>query len=256
MLSNSSQPPVALVTGAGRGIGATVATELSAAGYRVALTARSREQLQSVANECAGETLVIPGDITVSSFPNELVDRVIEAWRRIDVLVASAGSGTSAPLIRTTDKQWESMLELNLTSVFRCTRAVARAMTQAGSGSIVIVASTAARVGEPYIAAYTASKHGVLGLMRSAAAELIGKGIRVNAVCPGYVDTPMTDATVAAIAASTGRDPEGVRAGLAGKQAHGKLISTHEVADAILTCVRNSGINGQAITIDGGTIQA
>ncbi|GAB3306614.1 SDR family NAD(P)-dependent oxidoreductase [Epidermidibacterium keratini] len=251
-----SDSPVALVTGAGRGIGEAAAVDLSAAGYRIALTSRSRDQLEAVAAQCAGETLVIPGDITDPGFPDALVGQITDTWGRLDVLVANAGSGTSAPLTRTTDEQWQSMLDLNLTSVFRCVRAAARVMTAQHSGAIVIVASIAGRVGEPYISAYTASKHGVLGLMRSAAAELVGKGVRVNAVCPGYVDTPMTDSTVASVSQTTGRDPDEVRQTLADKQAHGKLITPGEVSDAIAMCVRNGGLNAQAITIDGGTIQA
>ncbi len=253
---SSGAAPVALVTGAGRGIGEAAAIELSAAGYRVALTSRTREQLDEVASRCVGDTLVIPGDVTDPVFPDALVEQVLRARGRLDVLVANAGSGTSAPLTRTSDEQWQSMLELNLTSVFRCVRASARVMSQQESGAIVIVASIAGRVGEPYISAYTASKHGVLGLMRSAAAELVGKGIRVNAVCPGYVDSPMTDSTIASVSRTTGRPESEVRQTLAQKQAHGKLITPGEVADAILMCVRNGGLNAQAITIDGGTIQA
>jgi NAD(P)-dependent dehydrogenase (short-subunit alcohol dehydrogenase family) len=119
----------------------------------------------------------------------------------------------------------------------------------------VVIASTAAHVGEPYIAAYTASKHGVLGLVRSAAAELAKDGVTVNAVCPGYVDTPMTDATIANIAATTGRSQEQARDTLARKQPIGRLIKPAEVADAVWFCVCGEAMTGQSIKVDGGAVQ-
>jgi NAD(P)-dependent dehydrogenase (short-subunit alcohol dehydrogenase family) len=117
---------------------------------------------------------------------------------------------------------------------------------------VVVIASSAAHVGEPYIAAYTASKHGVLGLVRSAAVELAKLGVTVNAVCPAYVDTPMTDATVASIASITGRTPEEARRTLELKQPIGRLIRPDEVADAVWFCVRSEAVTGQAINVDGG----
>jgi NAD(P)-dependent dehydrogenase (short-subunit alcohol dehydrogenase family) len=119
----------------------------------------------------------------------------------------------------------------------------------------VVIASTAAHVGEPYIAAYTASKHGVLGLVRSAAAELALDGVTVNAVCPGYVDTPMTDDTIANIVATTGRTEEQARETLARKQPIGRLITPAEVADAVWFCVRAEAMTGQSIKVDGGAVQ-
>src|SRR5205823_6443505 len=150
-----------------------------------------------------------------------------------DVLVANAGSGTSAPLVETTDEQWAEMLRVNLTAPFRCIRRAVPGMLQRGHGRIVVVASVAAKVGEPYVSAYTASKHGILGVVRSAAAELARTGITVNAVCPGYVATPMTDRTVAGIADRTGRTPEEARAALEAKQPIGRLVSVEEVAGAV-----------------------
>jgi NAD(P)-dependent dehydrogenase (short-subunit alcohol dehydrogenase family) len=120
----------------------------------------------------------------------------------------------------------------------------------------VVVASVAAKVGEPYIAAYVASKHGVLGLVRAAAAELARSGVTVNAVCPGYVDTPMTDATVRGIVTMTGRTEEEARRILERKQPTGRLVTTDEVAEAVWACVANPGITGQGINVDGGAVQS
>jgi NAD(P)-dependent dehydrogenase (short-subunit alcohol dehydrogenase family) len=147
------------------------------------------------------------------------------------------------------------MLELNLTAPFRCIRRAVPAMRAAGWGRMVVIASSAARVGEPYVAAYTASKHGVLGLVRSAAAELARTGVTVNAVCPAYVDTPMTDATVANIAATTGRTVAEARRALARKQPIGRLIRPDEVAAAVWFCATNEAVTGQAINVDGGAVQ-
>ena len=247
---------IALVTGAGRGIGRAVALRLSRGGLRVALTARSRDQLDAVAAECPGETLVQPADITEPNAVDAVFDAVEQEWGPVDVLVANAGTGHSARLERTTDADWQRMLDLNLTAPFRCLRRAVPAMRAARHGRIVVIASDASRIGEPYIAAYSAAKHGVLGLVRSAAAELAGDGVTVNAVCPGYVDTPMTDGTVEAIATRTGRSAEEARAVLARRQPIGRLIDPAEVAEAVAFCLVNGAVTGQGINVDGGTVQS
>jgi NAD(P)-dependent dehydrogenase (short-subunit alcohol dehydrogenase family) len=123
-------------------------------------------------------------------------------------------------------------------------------------GRVVAVASIAAKRGDPYVSAYTASKHGLLGLVRSAAAEVAGKGVTVNAVCPAYVDTPMTASTVATISATTGRSEADARAALERRQPIGRLIDPEEVADAVLLCVASAAITGQGINVDGGAVQS
>lgn len=247
---------VALVTGAGRGIGREVAVLLSAQGLRVALTARSEAELAATAERCAGETLVVPADVTDAAAVEQTFATVERAWGPVEVLVANAGAGVSARVHKTSDEDWQRMLDVNLTAPFRCIRRALPAMLAAGFGRIVVVASIAAKVGEPYIAAYTASKHGVLGLVRATAREAARDGVTINAVCPGYVDTPMTDATVEGIAARTDRTPEEARAFLATKQPSGRLITSEEVAGAVWFCVANGAVNGQGINVDAGAVQS
>ncbi len=247
---------VALVTGAGRGIGRAVAKRLSAEGLRVALSARSGDQLEETAAVCSGPTLVLPYDLVEPDAPDRLVAEVTRAWGPVGVLVANAGAGLSARLDRTTDADWQRMLDINLTAPFRCMRAVVPQMRASGAGRIVVVASVAAKQGEPYISAYTASKHGVLGLVRSVARELARTGVTVNAVCPGYVDTPMTDEAVRGIVARSGRSDGEARAILEEKQPTGRLVTPQEVAVAVWMCVVNASLTGQGINVDGGAVQS
>lgn len=245
---------IALVTGAGRGIGRAVATRLSAEGYDVALTARHTDQLEETAADCKTATLVLPADITEPGAVDRIFDEVEGEWGAVQVLVANAGAGVSARIEKTSDADWARMLDVNLTAPFRCMRRAIPGMVAAGHGRIVVIGSIASRIGEPYIGAYTASKHGVLGLVRSAATELATKGVTVNAVCPAYVDTPMTDATIEGIVAKTGRSAEEARRILEHKQPIGRLVTTDEVADAVWFCVANGAVNGQGVNVDGGAV--
>jgi len=182
--------------------------------------------------------------------------RVEEAWGPVEILVLNAGASMAAPLVATTDEDWQRMLDLNLTAPFRCLRRALPAMTAAGFGRVVVIASVAGKVGSARIAAYTASKHGVLGLVRTAAAEGARTGVTVNAVCPGYVDTPMTDESVAAISAGTGRPESEARQILEKMQPIGRLVTVEEVASAMLLCVDNAAVNGQGLNVDGGAVQS
>jgi NAD(P)-dependent dehydrogenase (short-subunit alcohol dehydrogenase family) len=245
-----------LITGAGRGIGAAVAQRLSADGHRVALTARSGDELDALAARLPGPALAVPADVTDPDSVERVFTTVEREWGPVEVLVLNAGAGASAPLARTTDADWERMLALNLTAPFRMLRRAVPAMTEQGFGRVVAIASVAAKRGDSYISAYTASKHGLLGLVRSAAQELAATGVTVNAVCPAYVDTPMTDGTVAAISEITGRTEEQAREALERRQPIGRLVTPDEVADAVLLCVASAAINGQGINVDGGAVQS
>jgi NAD(P)-dependent dehydrogenase (short-subunit alcohol dehydrogenase family) len=247
---------IALVTGASKGIGAACALALSKAGHRVALVSRDEPALQAVAASLPGECLVVPADVLDPSALEAAFARVEGEWGPVEILVVNAGASMSAPLVRTTDQDWQRMLDLNLTAPFRCLRRALPSMTSAGFGRVVVVASIAGKVGSPRIAAYTASKHGVLGLVRTAAAEVAKTGVTVNAVCPGYVDTPMTDESVANIASGTGRSEHEARQILADMQPIGRLVTVDEVASTVMLCVDNAAINGQGINVDGGSVQS
>lgn len=243
-----------LVAGASRGIGAAVAAALSADGHQVALLARDAEALSKVAASLPGPSLCVPADVTgdlESAFA-----AVESSWGPVEVLVCSAGAGVAAPLAETSDADWARMLDLNLTAPFRLVRRAVPPMVDRGWGRVVVIASVVAKRGEAQVAAYSAAKHGVLGLVRAAAAELARTGVTVNAVCPGYVDTPMTDATVADVAARTGRSLDEARAVLARRQPIGRLVAPAEVAEAVRFCIANAAVTGQGINVDGGTVQS
>jgi NAD(P)-dependent dehydrogenase (short-subunit alcohol dehydrogenase family) len=247
---------IALVTGASQGIGAACARALSVAGHRVALVARNRESLEEVAAGLPGESMVLPTDVLDPDALEAAFALVEKEWGPVEILVVNAGAAMSAPLVTTTDDDWQRMLDLNLTAPFRCLRRALPSMTAAGFGRVVVIASVAGKVGGARIAAYTASKHGVMGLVRTAASEVARTGVTVNAVCPGYVDTPMTDASVANISTGTGRSEAEARQILADMQPIGRLVTVDEVAAAVMLCVDNGAISGQGLNVDGGAVQS
>lgn len=254
--SEAATPRTCLVTGASQGIGASVAAMLSREGHRVALLGRTTRTLDEVRERLPGTAMTVAADITDPTQVEQAFVAVEAAWGPIDVLVSNAGGGAYGGVVDTSDEDWSLMLDLNLTAPFRLLRRALPAMVDRGWGRIVVVASVVAKRGEAQVVAYTASKHGVLGLVRAAAAEVARSGVTVNAVCPGYVDTPMTDATIDAIVARTDRDRDDARAVLARRQPIGRLIEPDEVAEAVRFCVVNAAVNGQGINVDGGTVQS
>jgi NAD(P)-dependent dehydrogenase (short-subunit alcohol dehydrogenase family) len=175
----------------------------------------------------------------------------------VDVLVNNAGIATSAPLKAITLEQWNRIFAVNVTGTFLCTQAMVPAMVERGWGRVVNVASVAGKAGAPYIAAYAASKHAVIGFTRSVAAEVAAQGVTVNAVCPGYVETDMSVDTVERIVRKTGLSAEQARANLEKVSPQGRLYTPEEVAYQV-TCLcdpRAGGVNGQSLVLDGGWIQ-
>jgi NAD(P)-dependent dehydrogenase (short-subunit alcohol dehydrogenase family) len=239
----------AVVTGASRGIGAAIAERLGAKGARVTLMARDHAALQT-AVERIPESAAVVCDVT----DGEAIPRAFaEAKRRgpIAILVNNAGIAASAPFLRTDDAMLERMFAVNVISAFRCTREALPDMLAGGWGRVVNIASIAGLKGGRYISAYVASKHALVGLTRALAAEVAEKNITVNAVCPGYVDTDMTQRTVANIIAKTGRTEEEALAEVARGNAGGRLISSTEVAAAVayLCSAGAQSINGQAVAM-------
>ncbi len=250
---------VAFVTGAGKGIGEAVSLALAAAGHAVALAARTEADLQRVA-ECVraqgGQALPVVCDVTQ---PESIAAALAETRRAlgpITVLVNNAGAAGSHKFVGHDDALWHRMLAMNLTSVYYVTKAVVPDMIEARWGRIINMGSVASKAGARYVVAYTASKHGLLGLTRALAVELVGYNITVNAICPSYVDTPMTDNAVANITARTRLSDAEARATLERISPQNRLIAPEEVAalTVLLASDNGRGINGQAINIDGGAV--
>lgn len=236
-----------LITGGGSGVGAAMATAFSDAGARVTIAGRTLEPLQRVAGR---RMAAIQADVTSEASVSSLF---AEAGPQ-EIVVANAGASESAPFAKTTSEAWERMLAVNLTGVFLTLR---EGLRQMGDwGRLISVASTAGLKGYAYVAPYAAAKHGVIGLTRSLALETARKGITVNAICPGFLDSDMTERNVAEIARTTGRTAEEARAGLARFNPQGRLISPSEVAAAALwLCGPGSdAVNGQAISLSGGEV--
>ena len=248
----------AVVTGGGRGIGAAVATRLVAAGYRVTITGRDAGLLASFSAALGGKRVCHPVTMDVSDRAS--VDRGMVAARAvfgpIAVLVNNAGQAVSAPFMKTDSALFERMISVNLMGVFHCTQAVIPDMLDAQFGRVINVASTAALVGYAYVTAYTAAKHGVLGLTRALALEVATKGITVNAVCPGYTETDIVKDAVANIMTKTGRTELEARAELAKGNPMKRMVQPDEVADTVawLAGAGAASITGQAIAVCGGEV--
>ena len=248
----SSVVKTALITGGGRGIGRAIALAFAREGIRIAVAARTAEQVEQVAHEIGNGAIAVVCDVA----DPESVALMFERVGDVDILVNNAGVAESATVVNTTDELWHKHLSINLSGTFYCTRAALPAMLKKGWGRIINIASIAAKTGAPYIAAYSASKHGVLGLTKSIALEVANAGITVNAICPGYVDTEMVSRGVERITSRTGRTAEEALDTLKKMSPQNRLVTPEEVAALALLLASDAGrgITGQGINIDGGTV--
>ncbi|HKA08945.1 MAG TPA: SDR family oxidoreductase [Candidatus Dormibacteraeota bacterium] len=246
---------IALITGGGRGLGRAVALAFAREGALVAVAARSQVEIELVARECGPGAVAVPLDVTDEDACEAAVARVERELGGLDVLVNNAGIAISQKFTDADTATWRRLMAVDLDGPFFMTRAAVRGMLQRGSGAVIAIASIASKVGGPYLSAYTAAKHGLLGMMRALAAEYARQGLTFNCVCPGYADTPMTEATIANIMARTGRTREQALEPLLTPQ--GKLVAPAEVAAVcvLLASDAGRGINGAAINVDGGEVQ-
>ncbi len=238
----------AFVTGGGSGVGAVIAEMLAEAGAQVVICGRRAAPLDAVAARHPN-IRAVTCDIT-----DEAAVTAAIAEAAPDIVIANAGASESAPFVRTELAAFQRMMTVNLTGTFLTLREGAKAMQGKSWGRLIAIASTAGLKGYPYVAPYAAAKHGVIGMVKSVALELVRKGVTVNAICPGFLDTEMTERSIANIVEKTGRTPEEARASLAATNPMHRLVPPEDVARAVLwLCGEGSDmVTGQAISVSGG----
>ena len=241
-----------VITGGGRGIGAELARKFAALGDRITVLSRSRDDVERVADEVGGYGIRCDVGEPAS------VEAAFMAAGPVDVLINNAGVARSSPVLKTDVRVWEEHLKVNLTGSFLCSLKVLPGMASRGRGRIINIASVAGLKGYPYLAAYCASKHGLIGLTRALAVEYADKGVTVNAICPGYVEGSMVNQAIQNIVDKTGRPTDEVRAELEGQNPQGRFFDPAEIAAmaVFLASEDAKGINGQAMTICGGAMNS
>jgi 3-hydroxybutyrate dehydrogenase len=247
----------AVVTGGGRGIGRAVARALAEQGASVVVSARSTREIESVAKELVKDGFTadaVTCDVADEKSVQEMAEKAEKLLGTVDVLVNNAGIALSNPVKRLPLEEWNRIMTINVTGTFLCTRAFLQGMIDRGWGRVINVASVAGLRGGRYISAYSASKHAQIGFTRSVAAEVADAGITVNAICPGYVDTPMTEYSVSRMVEKAGITAEEALEHILELSPQHRLIRPEEIAHvAVMLCGKDGeGISGQAIAIDGG----
>lgn len=239
-----------VITGGGRGIGAEIARRFAANGDRITVMSRSRDEVEKIADEVGGYGVRCDVGEPAS------VEAAFMAAGPVDILINNAGVARSSPVLKTDVRVWEEHLKVNLTGAFLCSLKVLPGMASRGRGRIINISSIAGLKGYPYLAAYCASKHGLIGLTRALAAEYADKGVTVNALCPGYVDSPLLNQSIQNIVDKTGRTTDEVRAELENQNPQNRFIEASEIAAFCLYLASEDarGVNGQAISVCGGAL--
>lgn len=245
----------ALVTGGGSGVGADIALKLAEHGVLVTITGRRAEMLEEV----AGKHLNIHGivaDVTEATQMQEMVRAASAARGDFAIVVANAGVADSVPFLKMTTDQWSRTLDINLSGVFNTYQATVGPMKTAGWGRLVAIASTAGLKGYAYVSSYCASKHGVIGLTKALSMELVKTGITVNAICPGFTETPMLEHSIEKITKETGMSSADASAALCSGNPMGRFIQPEEISETVLWLCgdSSSSITGQSISISGGEV--
>jgi NAD(P)-dependent dehydrogenase (short-subunit alcohol dehydrogenase family) len=246
----------AVVTGAAQGIGSAIARSLAAQGARLTLMGRRLTALQALASDLPGGACAFSVDVSDEAAVQHAFAAARATHGPVSVLVNNAGQAESAPFGKTSLALWQRMIAVNLTGTFLCTQQALPDMLAVRQGRIVNIASTAGQRGYAYVSAYVAAKHGVVGLTRALALEVAAKGITVNAVCPGYTETEILQASIAKVVATTGRSEAQARAEFEKSNPQGRIVQPDEVAQAVLWLVSDAAaaLTGQCISVSGGEV--
>jgi NAD(P)-dependent dehydrogenase (short-subunit alcohol dehydrogenase family) len=256
---SASVDKIVLITGASGGLGGAFAYRFGRAGYRVVIAARRREKLQELADKITQDgtrVFAFACDVTDRAQVKELGAEIAQRWDAVQILINNAGIARAVSFSDMSDGQWDETIDTNLTGAYNCCKVFLPGMIQAQWGRIINIASTTAKVGYSHVTAYTASKHGLLGLTRSLALETARQGITVNAICPGYVNDERTHENARVMAEKTGKRVEDILKLFAASAPQNRLIEPDEVASLALLMASEKlgGMTGQAVNVDGGAV--